>query len=530
LLNKLYYLFVLILGLIIFLPLFGILNKFEFNIYYLIEFFQSKYNLKLIYFSFLQAFLSSLISCILALPFALSLFRRKKILINRILISLTGYSFVLPSILIVYSVIGIYGTNGFLNKITNFYNLLDIKTIFGLQGILIAHILLNTPFAARIFIQNLNSIPKNYIDIAKSMNFSFWTNFFYIEWPIIRQNFFLIFSLIFILCFLSFAIVMSLGGGPQNSTLEVAIYQSVFFELNFNKAIILSILQIIICSILLIIGFISLKGSRYFEIQIDNFEYLFNKNKLISLIDFFIIIIFSFLFFSPIFFILINFLKNIIHVKIFLNLYFIYAFMNSIVISISTGLIISISGLFISLTLVSVRTNIFQQQILFFLTLIILIISPIIISLGYFIVLGEFRYLESVNYAVVILINCIFILPFSIIVFFTKLKNIFLNFNDLKKSFQISDINFFIIIFPLIKKNILFIFSFSSALSFGDFTIISFFKSENFQTLPSLLYKLISTYRFEEATFVAGCILFFSLFIYLIFDNIFYRVNPDKSI
>ena len=28
---------------------------------------------------------------------------------------------------------------------------------------------------------------------------------------------------------------MSLGGGPQNSTLEVAIYQSVFFELNFNK-------------------------------------------------------------------------------------------------------------------------------------------------------------------------------------------------------------------------------------------------------------------------------------------------------
>ena len=211
-LNKLYYLFVLILGLIIFLPLFGILNKFEFNIYYLIEFFQSKYNLKLIYFSFLQAFLSSLISCILALPFALSLFRRKKILINRILISLTGYSFVLPSILIVYSVIGIYGTNGFLNKITNFYNLLDIKTIFGLQGILIAHILLNTPFAARIFIQNLNSIPKNYIDIAKSMNFSFWTNFFYIEWPIIRQNFFLIFSVIFILCFLSFAIVMSLGG------------------------------------------------------------------------------------------------------------------------------------------------------------------------------------------------------------------------------------------------------------------------------------------------------------------------------
>ena len=128
------------------------------------------------------------------------------------------------------------------------------------------------------------------------------------------------------------------------------------------------------------------------------------------------------------------------------------------------------------------------------------------------------------------MINCIFLLPFSIIVYFTKLKNIFLNFNDLKESFQINDIDFFKIIFPLIKRNVLFVFSFSAALSFGDFTIISFFKNENFQTLPSLLYKLISTYRFEESTFVAGFILICSLLIYLIFDNRFYNGNPDKSI
>ena len=201
-----------------------------------------------------------------------------------------------------------------------------------------------------------------------------------------------------------------------------------------------------------------------------------------------------------------------------------------IILSFLTGSIISIFGLLISLVLVSKRSNLIQQQILFLLTSIILIVSPIIISLGYFIILGDLRYLEIVKYAVVILINSMFILPFSIILFFTKLKNIYLNFDDIKISFRLTDINFFKIIFPLIKKNILFIFSFSSALSFGDFTVISFFKSENFQTLPSLLYKLISAYRFEEATFVAGFILMFSLFIYLIFDNQLYKVNPDKSI
>ena len=40
---------------------------------------------------------------------------------------------------------------------------------------------------------------------------------------------------------------MALGGSPKNSTLEVAIYQYALFELNFNKAIILSIIQIVIC-------------------------------------------------------------------------------------------------------------------------------------------------------------------------------------------------------------------------------------------------------------------------------------------
>jgi ABC-type Fe3+ transport system permease subunit len=48
--------------------------------------------------------------------------------------------------------------------------------------------------------------------------------------------------------------------------------------------------------------------------------------------------------------------------------------------------------------------------------------------------------------------------------------------------------------------------------------------------LPSLLYKLITSYRFNEASIVAGFILIFSLFIYLIFDNNNYKDKPDKNI
>ena len=110
-----YYFVVGIFFLIIVIPIIGLFNKFDFDLVYFITFFQSKYNIRIIYVSFIQAFLSSIISCIIAIPFALSLFRQKKNRINKLLISLSGYTFVLPPILIVYSFIGIYVLNGILN-------------------------------------------------------------------------------------------------------------------------------------------------------------------------------------------------------------------------------------------------------------------------------------------------------------------------------------------------------------------------------------------------------------------------------
>ena len=136
---KSYYLVLSLLSLILILPIIGLFTKFDFEIEYFIKFFQSKYNIRIIYISFIQAFLSSLFSCLLAIPFSLSLFRQKQSIINKLLISLSGYSFVLPPILVVYSVIGIYGLKGILNETFNFYQLLDIKSLFGLKGILIAH-------------------------------------------------------------------------------------------------------------------------------------------------------------------------------------------------------------------------------------------------------------------------------------------------------------------------------------------------------------------------------------------------------
>ena len=109
------------------------------------------------------------------------------------------------------------------------------------------------------------------------------------------------------------------------------------------------------------------------------------------------------------------------------------------------------------------------------------------------------------------MINCIFLIPFSILILFNNTKNIFLNFFENKRNFSFKYYELFYNNFSIIKKNLFYVFAFSTIMTFGDFTVISFFKSQNFDTLPSYLYKLISVYRFNEASFVSGIILILSM-------------------
>ena len=234
------------------------------------------------------------------------------------------------------------------------------------------------------------------------------------------------------------------------------------------------------------------------------------------------ITIFTLFLFSPIILILINFLSSDFS-NIFYDINFIKAFLNSLIISIISGSLVSIFGFSISILLVLNHKNVLLQQIMFLFSSSIIIISPIIFSLGYFIVLNELRYIILFKYLVIILINCIFLIPFALLILFNNLKNIYLNYLDIKLSFRISLVDYFRILFPLMKKNCLYLFSFSTIITFGDFTIISFFKDQNFETLPSYLFRLISVYRFNEASFVAGFILLISLVIYFLIDNFSYQ-------
>ena len=194
-------------------------------------------------FTLLQAGLSTLLSLALGALLALALARRRFAL-RGVVISALGALFVLPSIVAILGLVALYGRSGLINAALHGAGINATLSIYGLPGILLAHVFFNAPLAARIFLHALEAVPQAHWRLARALGFTPLHVFKIIDWPALRQAGVGAASLIFILCAMSFAIVLTLGGGPQAATLEVAIYEALRFDFNLARAATLALLQI----------------------------------------------------------------------------------------------------------------------------------------------------------------------------------------------------------------------------------------------------------------------------------------------
>lgn len=74
--------------------------------------------------------------------------------------------------------------------------------------------------------------------------------------------------LVFTLCFTSFAIVLTLGGGPPATTIEVAIYQALRFDFDLGAAVALATVQMACCALLLLLA----RNRRYTDISATSYS------------------------------------------------------------------------------------------------------------------------------------------------------------------------------------------------------------------------------------------------------------------
>ena len=197
-------------------------------------------------FSFWQAFLSALLSVVPAIFLARALYRRR--FPGRLaLLRLCAMTLILPVLVGVFGILSVYGRQGWLASAFRAAGLDWTFSPYGLLGILLAHVFFNLPMAARLLLQTLEQIPGEQRQLAAQLGMRGWSFFRYVEWPWLRRQIPPVAALIFMLCFASFATVLSLGGGPQATTIELAIYQALSYDFDPGRAALLALIQMICC-------------------------------------------------------------------------------------------------------------------------------------------------------------------------------------------------------------------------------------------------------------------------------------------
>lgn len=195
-------------------------------------------------FTLVQAVLSSMLSVAAAIPVARALARRS-FPGRRFLIAVMGAPFILPVIVAILGLLAVFGRGGAINDALIWAGLPAIS-IYGLHGVVLAHVFFNLPLAVRLILQGWATIPAERFRVAASLDMSVWR---FLEWPMLRATVPGILLAIFLICLTSFAVALTLGGGPRATTVELAIYQAIRFEFDLGRAALLAGVQFTICAV-----------------------------------------------------------------------------------------------------------------------------------------------------------------------------------------------------------------------------------------------------------------------------------------
>lgn len=199
-----------------------------------------------IVFTVTQAALSGVISCILAVPVARALARRQFIG-RHALISVMGAPFILPVIVAVLALVAVFGRSGIVNDLLGLLGLPPFS-IYGAHGVVLAHVFLNLPLAVRMLLLGWQSIPAERTRLATALGFGPSEIFRHLEIPMLRAVLPGAFVVIFVICLTSFAVALTLGGGPKATTVELAIYQAMKFDFDLGRAAFLAAIQFGLCA------------------------------------------------------------------------------------------------------------------------------------------------------------------------------------------------------------------------------------------------------------------------------------------
>ncbi len=464
-------------------------------------------------FTLLQAFLSAVVSVALAIPVARGLARRQ-FWGRSLLITLLGAPFILPVVVAIIGLIAVFGRTGVLSDALAIFGLPPVQ-IYGLHGVVLAHVFFNLPLATRLFLQGWLSIPAERFRLAASLNFGPADMRRVLEYPMLRKVGPGAFMLIFLLCMTSFAVALTLGGGPKATTVELAIYQAFRFDFDLSKAALLAMVQFGLCAAIAIAAFwVTLPASM--GVGLDRVTQRWDAMRTVSKIS-----DGAFLSTAAVFLLLPLMMVVVRGAPTVLTLPGpVWASVGrSLIVAFASTVFLVVLALPIAIWSTTLKRRSVGAMVegMGYLTI---AASPLVIGTGLFII--SFRYVNPASLAlpVTILVNAAMSLPFALRSLVPSLLDIEQNYGRLSSSLGMSVWSKMrLVVLPRLKRPLGFSCGLSAALSMGDLGVIALFSDPSQGTLPLMIFRLMGAYRMDDAAGAALLLLLLSLSLFWLFDR-----------
>jgi thiamine transport system permease protein len=485
----------------------------------------------LLKFTLLQATLSTILSLIVGLLLAWSLTHQPRFRGRAVLIALFSSSLVLPTLIVAFGIISVLGNHGWLNQLIEWAGGHTLGSfVYGLGGILVAHVYLNASFAAMGLLQAFESIPVDKYRLAKSLGLSPWQRFRTVEWVALRGSLPSIGATIFLLCFSSFAIVLLLGGSPSYNTLEVAIYEAVRIDFDIPFALRLAWIQLGISAVLVLFtsrlrsGLQNLKESSRAHTWHDTFSWsMFQRT---------VIVLLAVLYLLPLIAVLLDGLHADL-LSIVTRPLFVRSLWMSLVIASASALLTVALSLMLSdarrhfgapFRLPGTRLTRLLSLAVAFSGNLYLAIPSLILGLGFFLIARMFGgSMEIWALVAITTANVLMSLPFALSVMVPAMQKTAQRYDKLVFSLGLSAWSRWRHAeWPYLRRSVAYIGALSFALSLGDLGVVALFGNREITTLPWYLYQLMGSYRNQDAAGVA-------LVLLLLVGGVFFVVNYERK-
>ncbi|MFQ5622300.1 MAG: thiamine/thiamine pyrophosphate ABC transporter permease ThiP [Paracoccaceae bacterium] len=467
-------------------------------------------------FTVMQALLSALLSVFFAVPLARALVRRR-FPGRRLFVALLGAPFLLPVIVAVLGLLAVWGRAGYVSAASLALGggRLDI---YGLGGILLAHVFFNLPLVTRLLLQGWGAIPQAHFRLAAQIGFRPADTFRHLELPMLRAVLPGAFLLVFLLCMTSFAVALTLGGGPRATTIELAIYQAVRFDFDLSAAAGLALFQFSICALVGAVA-LTVAVSPGFGSDLDRRRRIWTAPAGVHLwCDRTAILAVAVFLLAPLAAVV---LRGALPLLSGLPVQVWPALLRSLLTALASAalafaLALSLGGLIDGLRSRGLRVAGTIEG----LGLLTLAASPFVMGTGLFILISPVFDPFSLSLAVTALTNAVMSLPFALRALLPALAAARRNYGRLAESLGMSGVSRFrLVTWPLVRRESGFALGLSAALSMGDLGIIALFAPPEGGTLPLVMRRLMAAYRMDDAAGTALLLLLSSLLLFWIFDR-----------